>query len=165
VQPSPKRFPEILNCVVSSVIEKYRIYCTTSGKWSRPKLFVLRSFEEFCCKKYPDMNELTQEMVDAWCQKRMSEGIHAWQNRVVVLNGLIKYGCRNNGWNILPYYVPTPRNQKIIHEYHELTDDELYNFFYACDNFKYRRQNPRQARIWGTVAKLSSVSYSRQESE
>ena len=148
-----KRFPEILNCVVSSVIEKYRIYCTTSGKWSRPKLFVLRSFEEFCCKKYPDMNELTQEMVDAWCQKRMSEGIHAWQNRVVVLNGLIKYGCRNNGWNVLPYYVPTPRNQKIIHEYHELTDDELYNFFYACDNFKYRRQNPRQARIWGTVAR------------
>ena len=54
-------------------IKLFLNYKTVSGGMNRAYIQTLRRFEKFCYENFAAQKELTQEMIDSWCQKRSSE--------------------------------------------------------------------------------------------
>ena len=127
---------------LSPLIQKYISYQKVSDHWNESHYGVnLSLFDKHCKKKYPNAIELSQEMVDGWCQKRDTESNNSCSTRIYVVISFIRY-LRKRGETDIIAPVP-PRKEPRTYVPHSFTESELQNFFHACDSIS-RKTTPDQ---------------------
>ena len=68
------------------VIDRFIDFMTASQRWNIGYEKNLAQFDKFIVKNYPDKTELTQEMVDRWCEKRSTEQVNTCLSHWCVIN-------------------------------------------------------------------------------
>ena len=136
------------NSFLSPLIQPYVDYQIASERWNEASYESnLILFDRYCQKQYPDSIVLSQEMVDNWCRKRKTENNNSCRSRVYVIVSFIRYLRKRGKTDIREPEMP--RKERGSYIPHAFTEDELKNFFYACDNIPNRRltQEQRSGRI------------------
>ena len=102
--------------------------------WNDKYASNLKLFENHCLNNYSNHTKLTQEMVDTWCSKRNTEKNRSHNDRIAVIVAFLKYTNSRNITNLkLPSYL---KYEKYTYIPHAFTENELNNFFYACDHIE-----------------------------
>ena len=124
-----KKFKSFL----SPLIQAYVDYQKASERWDETSYGSnLILFDRYCQKQYPDSIVLSQEIVDSWCRKRKTENNNSCRSRVYVVVSFIRYLRKRGKTDIREPEIPRKERRSYIP--HAFTEDELKNFFYACDN-------------------------------
>ena len=114
-------------------IRAYVSYQEASDHWNDASYEVnLHLFDKYCEKNYPNATNLSQEMVDTWCRKRKTESNNSCRSRIYAVVSFVRY-LRSRGLTVITDPV-IPRKE--VREYipHSFTEEELRNFFAACDS-------------------------------
>lgn len=117
---------------LSGSIPSFIEFMTVSQHWSNSYEQMLRYFDNYLSEHFPKAAELTQEMVDSWCQKHMSESVNSCLARTNVVVALIRYMNKRGLTKVKEPQRPRP--QKCTHLPHAFTNAELKRFFYECDH-------------------------------
>lgn len=121
----------IQNSVVSEMLEKYILYlktlapriCDTTHK-------NLIRFNNFCARVHPEAKELTEDIVNSWCDRRPFEKCKSRNTRVLPVSQFLRYAIRHHWTKVsVPPSLPRGGNKPRIP--HIFTEDELANFFNA----------------------------------
>jgi integrase len=129
------------------LMREYESYMKASGRYGGSTYpNSLRYFDSYCADKYPDDETLSQEMVDTWCARRESENNNSCITRTKVIVSFIVYLQKRSLTDICVPYRPRKEPQTYIP--HAFTENELTNFFNACDSIpasplKKRQMTPR----------------------
>lgn len=121
----------IQNSVVSEMLEKYILYlktlvpriCDTTHK-------NLIRFNNFCARVYPEAKELTEDIVNSWCDRRPFEKCKSRNTRVLPVSQFLRYAISHH-WTKVNVPPPLPRGGNKPRIPHIFTEDELANFFNA----------------------------------
>ena len=104
------------------------------NSWNESYESYLKTFENYCSNNYDNPKCLTQDMIDSWCTKRENELNKSFNSRIAVISIFIKY---TNSRNITDLNAPKLlKPEKSTYKPHFFTQEELNNFFYACDTIK-----------------------------
>ncbi len=141
------------------LIEPYLSYRKASGRWNEasyePNLVL---FDRFCKNHYPEVEHLTQEMVDGWCRKRDTESNNSCRSRIYVVVSFIRYLRKRGKTDVMEPEMP--RKERRLYIPHSFTDAELNNFFRACDNLPSTPLTPEQRSRKITVPVFFRLLYS-----
>ena len=100
----------------------------------------LKRFVRHCVEQYPEAAELSQEMIGSWCGKRDTESNNSCRARVYVVGAFVEY-LRERG--LTDAHGPNlPQKQKCKYIPHAFTEQELANFFRACDEIEVKANAP-----------------------
>ncbi len=114
-------------------------YRKASNCWNHSYELYLKTFENYCQNNFPNGKELTQEMVDSWCAKRSDEKNKSCNSRIGVIIAFLKY---TNSRKITSLEIPSHlKPEKYAYVPHNFTEQELLNFFYACDHIELTRNS------------------------
>jgi len=122
-----------LQSFLSPLIEEYISHQKASARWNESSYEgnILR-FDKYCKKKYPHAIELSQKMVDEWCQKRDTENNNSCRARMWVIISFIRYLRNRSKTDIMVPVLPQANPRTYVP--HSFTASELQNFFHACDS-------------------------------
>ena len=119
---------------MKDTIYEFIKYRKASQCWNDNYEIYLKRFEKYCLNNYDNSNKLTQEMIDSWCTKRNTELNKSCNSRIAVVIAFLKY---TNSRNITNLNIPSMlKPEKCTYIPHAFTEQELNNFFYACDNLE-----------------------------
>ena len=128
---------------LAPLIKAYVFYQKASGHWNEasyePNLVL---FDRYCKKQYPQSVHLSQEMVDGWCHKRDTETNNSCRSRIYVVASFIRYLRKRGKTDVMKPDIP--RKERRTYIPHSFTDNELENFFRACDSLPCLLQTPEQ---------------------
>jgi integrase len=113
-------------------IESFIAYRKASENWNINYEHMLRSFDKYCATFYSDAEFLLQEMVDNWSAKKDTENYGSCRKRIYALVNMILYLRARGETNVNPPAIP--RGEKSTYIPHAFTEEELVNFFNACDD-------------------------------
>jgi integrase len=130
--------------ISAELIEPYREYCMTVGSWTEHRFSCLSSFDTYCHTNWPDVQKLTQKMVDGWCSKRPNEQINTLVARSRPIKHFLRY-LRERGRTELKD-PETPSSKPSTYVPHPFTDEELQAFFFACDHVEFHQNNKKNCR-------------------
>lgn len=121
---------------LSSAMESYVAYRTASGRMSISYVKNIIHFDHYCAKKYPQAEELEQEMVDQWCKQRKTECTNSCISRIYPIISFLHYAKKRRLVDVAIPLAPklTPRT----YIPHPFTENELASFFNACDTLHTR---------------------------
>lgn len=143
---------------ITNIIDEYIKYRVSLNCWNENATKHLRAFKKYCLENYPNINILTQEMVDTWCIKRKTEINNSCNKRIMVISGLLKY---TNSRNITNLTIPSKlKPNKITYIPHAFTEQELKNFFYACDNINTKINNTTSKNLKLSIPVFFRLLYS-----
>jgi integrase len=118
---------------IAPLIQSFIRFRKASDHWNEssyePNLLI---FERYCLKNYPGFTELTQEMVDNWCQQRDTELNESCRVRIGSIVGFIRYLQARGLTNIHEPVIPKKEPRTYIP--HAFTAQELTDFFHECDS-------------------------------
>jgi integrase len=97
-------------------------------------IFSLVQFYRDCQKKYPESEYLTQEMIDWWCTKRNTEKPSSQGQRTQSIITFLQYAERREWIDLKIPRIPRIKADPYIP--HSFSEEELKNFFKACDEIK-----------------------------
>jgi len=150
-----KKFKSFL----SPLIQAYVDYQKASERWNETSYGQnLILFDRYCQKQYPDSIVLSQEIVDSWCRKRKTENNNSCRSRVYVIVSFIRYLRKRGKTDIREPEIP--RKERGSYIPHAFTEDELKNFFYACDNIPNGRRTQEQRSKRITIPVFFRLLYS-----
>ena len=92
----------------------------------------LNLFDSFCAGRGIREAALTEELYEAWCQKRPAENESTHQTRVIYVQMFSKY-LYNNGIEAVSAFHPLPRKSKAFVPY-IFTEDEIGRLMAAVDS-------------------------------
>lgn len=122
----------IFTSFMKPMIHDFIRYRKASQVWNDSYEENLKRFENHCQKKFPDANILTQEMVDSWCFQRNTENNKTYNSRIYPIIALLNYTNSRGLTNLKVAETAKAERRKYIP--HVFTNEELTNFFRACDN-------------------------------
>lgn len=129
----------LLYSILKSAIEDYVDYRRVSGRTSTASINNIINFDHYCYRQYPQSLSLTQEMVDMWCQKRETELPSSHYTRIHPVIAFLNFALKRGYINI---NIPTlPKYKKAPYIPHAFTQNELLEFFKACDTGKIKRRD------------------------
>lgn len=131
----------------SELFDKYVGYRKASGlKVSKSALRNLTAFANFCNDKFKDNNRLTEEMTEKWCAKRENELPSSRNARISLVCRFLDFLRKRHFVDIEnPQYIPNEKKTRRVP--HEFTEEELCNFFKACDNIPSKYKIRKYERI------------------
>ena len=144
---------------MKELIESFINYRKASQCWSDITYGqYLKTFENFCVRTFPNATQLTQEMIDTWCVVRPTELNKSYNSRIYVVIAFIRY-TNSRGYTSLKEPLPAT-NTKNTYIPHSFTNEELINFFKACDevNFKWSGKESKASII--TIPVIFRLLYS-----
>jgi integrase len=92
----------------------------------------IMSFDAFCNEKYPEKRQLDREIIDAWVYDTASESRRELDRRGRTMRHLANH---LNALGITAYFCPIRMRILKSPEPHIFTDEQLAEFFHACDSF------------------------------
>jgi integrase len=122
---------------LAPLIQSYASYQKASDKLGLSWETSLILFDKYCRINYPKSTELSQEMADTWCRQRETESNNSCITRINPIISLIHY-LRKRGKTEVTEPIP-PRKERRTYIPHAFTENELENFFRACDEIPYLR--------------------------
>jgi len=125
---------------LSSLISEFITFRTVSGNWNNTYTKILNRFDRYCTKNFPNAVSLSQEMVDCWCKQRETESINSCCIRIYAIVNLVEYLRVRKITEINSPIIP--RYQHMTHIPHVFTQQELINFFNACDSLPSTPKHP-----------------------
>jgi integrase len=133
--------------LIAPLIQAYALYQQASDRLSVNRELSLKLFDRHCKSNYPEESSLTQEMVDTWCRQRDTEINNSCISRINPIVGLIRY-LRERGKTVVSEPV-LPRKERRTYIPHAFTEQELQNFFRACDEIsdKSKKKSEQLRRI------------------
>ena len=130
---------------LAPLIESYITYQKASGKWNIDNFELnIRVFDRYCMNYYPNHKTLNQDMVDSWCKQRETENNNSCLTRTRVIVSFIGYLRKRGLTEVVKPSLPRPEPSTYIP--HAFTDDELHNFFRACDELPAGKSRVIQSR-------------------
>ena len=117
-------------------IARFSEYMRASHHWSSSYDYNLLSFDRYCAERFPDSEQLSQEMVDIWCKKRETENNLSCYTRQCCVVAFIKY-LRARGLSDI-HEPERPKKERSTYIPHAFSEEELQNFFRACDSIVYK---------------------------
>lgn len=117
---------------LAPVMESFVALRKASGRWNDFDAQNLRYFDRHCAAMSTESMELTQEMVDSWCHIRDRELNNTCRGRIYVIHHFVCYMKERDLTEINE--PPIPAKAPRIYIPHAFTEEELENFFKACDN-------------------------------
>ena len=115
------------------MLDRYLQFREVSGLKKSTIFFLVRFYRD-CNKRYPGIEYLTQEMIDWWSAKRNTESTLSHSSRIYPLITFLKYAVQRNWIDLqIPVVPPIKHHARIPHAFSE---NELKNFFKACDEIK-----------------------------
>jgi integrase len=112
------------------MLNAYLKYRKQSGL-KESTIFGLIQFHRDCKKQFSGETNLTESMIGRWCAKRQTETVASNRSRIYPVIGFLRY-VQARGW--LDFDIPdlpkVKRNNPVPHAF---TEEELQNFFRACD--------------------------------
>ena len=110
---------------------KFIDYRTACNLWNTGYEMNLTYFDRFCTEHFPLDKEITQGMINGWCEQRDTENKTSLIGRTLSARKLIEYLNERGLVNLTIPEMPTlPPKQHVPHSF---TDEELKNFFTKCD--------------------------------
>jgi integrase len=118
---------------LAPLMQAFVSYRKASGRWNEASYEPnLRLFDKYCNKHYPNIVEISQDMVASWCKQRETETNNSCRSRIYPVVSFIRY-LRKRGLTTIS--EPTiPRIEPRTYIPHAFTEEELKNFFAACDS-------------------------------
>ena len=123
-------------------LEMFSDYMRASHHWSSGYDYNILSFDRYCAEQFPDDKCLSQEMIDLWCRKRDTETNLSCHTRQCCIVALVKY-LRARGLSNV-HGPDRPKKNRSLYVPHAFTDEELRNFFHACDSICYKPGHRRR---------------------
>lgn len=118
---------------LTAMYKAYLKYREMSGL-KESTIFGLVQFHRDCNKHFPNQIYLTIDMVDIWIAKRDNETDGSNRSRIASIIGFLKF-IHKRGW--IDFEVPLVQKVKKANPIpHAFTEDELKNFFRACDELR-----------------------------
>ena len=114
------------------LIEPFVTYRKASENWNYSYRDAMRQFDNYCRRTYPNAELPTQEMIDSWCKQHDTENNNSCRSRCAAIVALMKYSRLRGSTTLNPPELPI--HQRSTYIPHAFTDEELSNFFNACDN-------------------------------
>lgn len=137
----------IFKSFLSGIMADYAAYRKASGRQSISYVKNVLHFDRYCAREYPSAKELSQEMVDNWCRQRDTESGNSCISRIYPVFNFLRYANARGSTDVKIPAAPrlTPRT----YIPHAFTQDELQNFFRACDSLR-----PRKG-LGGSIRKIT----------
>ena len=119
--------------LLAPLMRTYIAYQEASGRWNESSYEVsLSLFDKYCAKQHPEAREVSQEMVDAWCGKRKTENNNSCRSRIYPIVSFVRYLRLRGKTTVMDPLIPRKEPREYIP--HAFTEEELRNFFAACDS-------------------------------
>ena len=143
---------------LSPHIESFTAYRKASDNWCEFYDYMIWRFERYCVENYPSAGALTQEMVDSWCKQHDNEKNNSCRARIYAVVNLVRHLRASGKTDINPPLIP--RKGRVTFIPHAFTEQELADFFKACDNLpsKPHRKEIRSRKI--TIPVFFRLMYS-----
>jgi integrase len=122
--------------IIADRLEQFVHYRKASSNWCETYAVNLHLFDKYCSDGFPQACVLTQEMVDGWCKKRETESNNSCRARIDVVIAFLAYANERDWLNLSVSVIP--KCMPITYIPHAFTNEELGNFFKACDSIKMR---------------------------
>jgi len=122
----------VFKSFLATQIESFVKFRKVSENWNESYEQKLHNFDNYCATFYPDASILSQEIVDKWCKRRDTESSNSCKKRNYVVVNLIEYMRLRGKTDVNPPVLP--RYEKSTSIPHAFTEQELVNFFNACDS-------------------------------
>jgi integrase len=118
-----------------SIMNDFVNYRVASQSWCNCYDIHLKTFSAYCKATFPNNDELTQQMIDSWCNQRDTELNNSCRTRIYAVINLVDY--INSRVESACFTRPhIPRWEKNNYTPHAFTVEELKNFFHACDTIQ-----------------------------
>jgi len=123
-------------------MEAFITFQKASGRWNETYEQNLFLFDSHCTRSFPEVERLTQEMLDGWCAQRTTETNNSCRTRIYVISNFVRYLRERGKTEITGPDIP--KRERRTYVPHSLTVHELDNFFRACDSLT---STPRTAKV------------------
>ena len=118
--------------IFGSMMDSFVAFRKASGRWNDADNQNLHLFDSHCTKTFPNGTELTQEMVNIWCRQRDTELSNSCRSRIYVVFNFVRY-LKERGLTSIKE-PPLPPKAPRTYIPHAFAEEELANFFKACDD-------------------------------
>ena len=108
--------------LIAPLFRDYASYRKASDHYGSTCETSLKLFDKHCKAHYPEVVELSQEMVDAWCQQRETEKNNTCLSRIYPIIGFIRYLRKRGKTDVTEPILPRKENMTYIP--HAFTDVE-----------------------------------------
>lgn len=123
-------------------LDMFSDYMRASHHWNSAYDYNICSFDRYCAEQFPDNECITQEMIDSWCRKRDTETNLSCYTRQCCIVAFVKY---LRAREIADVHEPArPKRNRSSYVPHAFTEEELRNFFNACDSICLGTRHPRK---------------------
>lgn len=123
-------------------LDMFSDYMRASHHWSSGYDSGILSFDRYCAEQYPDAGCISQKMIDEWCRKRDTETTLSCHVRQCCVVAFVKY-LRARGLSDV-HEPERPKKGRSSYIPHAFTDEELKNFFQACDSISLKPHHNRK---------------------
>lgn len=140
----------------TTTIQSYYDYIDKKG-FGRYYKYRLNPFIKWVSDNYGTKATLKQDMFDKWCIRRSTENAKTCHNRISAIRKFIDF-IRFQGWGDFNY----PTSIKLSDPQNEIalwTEQELSNFFKACDEFRPKAYCPISAYNQKLVSIIAPVFF------
>ncbi len=113
------------------LIDVYLDYRASGGLKNKIRRRDITLFYHNCCKHFNDAEFITQEMIDWWCKQRDTETLISAHSRISPIRSFLIF-VKERGYIEckIPKIITLPSS---TYKPHGFTEEELANFFRACD--------------------------------
>lgn len=124
----------LVKTFISDMIDKYIFYLKASDHLSRFTHKTLIRFNKYCAPIGPDVEILTDDIVNVWFGKRPDEKCKSRNLRIGPVRKFLKY-TNKHGWTnvLIPENFPA---EKSTYHPHGFNEDELSAFFHSTATIK-----------------------------
>jgi len=149
--PLKKLFDQPLKkSVVSDMMTKFIEWKTKTIPLNNNYHYILIRFNNYCATNFPDAKELTQEMIDGWCEMNENEIAKTRNGRVYPIARFVDY-AQAKGWNKIrrPSMLPEKPNigrsgnhiftKRELTDFFRLTNEIVRSSYEFVHDFKRRR--------------------------
>ena len=135
------KLPSVLSPRCNNLLYNYVAYRKASQHWNTAYDYNLRCFDMFCSENYPESEDLTQLMIDRWCEQKENENVSSCGKRIAFMSSLCKYAYMVTHGHI-DLKAPSISTRNIsLTEPHTFSANEIGNFFIACDHIPCSRND------------------------
>ena len=143
---------------LAPLMRDFEQYQLASGRWCDSSNLYLTLFDRHCAAKFPDSENLTQEMLSTWCGKRATETNNSCRSRIYPVVSFVRFLQKRGLTDVNAPAIPRKEARTYIP--HAFTKEELQNFFDACDTITSYSETEEQISQRYTVPVFFRLLYS-----
>lgn len=120
--------------VISGSLNRYISYKEASNAMGNSTLECLRSFNGYCATHHPEATTITENIINGWCNKRITESSESHNKRISPIRSFLRYANRRGWTNVrLPEFLPWSKKQYTPYPF---SFEQLQAFFKITDSFE-----------------------------